>query len=352
MNDIYQLTWDEFNQKTLKEKLPYFTKNGRLYDILFSQQFSRELLDEIQPLTNKIRLISKTNEGKTWLKSLLSTKTAMLYFLQPSTRTFLSFATACQNLGLEILDVRSKKTSSEYKGENFEDTIRTFSSYADLIIMRHSEQGFAEKASFLLNKTKRSLPIINAGTGKDQHPTQALLDIFTLRRSFQETGGLYNKTIMMVGDLKRGRTVRSLCYLLKNFEKIKLIFSAPQVFAMEEDIKLFLKNQNIEFIETEEFEKYIPEADAIYMTRLQDEHDEINESKQYKQENYIFRKAHLKLLKANACILHPLPRREEIEESVDDDPRAVYWRQVRNGMWVRTALIAKVFEVDKKILEK
>lgn len=344
--------WAQWTALPESEKVKYLTVDGRLYDVLFSQQFNRALLDHLYVLTNRIRLISKTREGADWLSTLLSTKKAMLYFIQPSTRTFLSFWSACAVLGVRVVDVRSTETSSEVKGESSDDTLRTFSSYFDLLITRHPEQGYAERASFILGKTRRPIPVINAGSGKDQHPTQALLDIFTLRRSFEPTGGLRDKTIMMVGDLRRGRTVRSLCYLLANFEDIRIVFCSPKAYAMGDDIKQFLTRHKVRWSETEAFEATIPEADAIYMTRLQDEHDIAGETHAYDVSRYSFRPEHLKILRPSAVIMHPLPRRTEVDEEVDRDPRAVYWRQVRNGMWTRVALIAHLFGVDRRILDK
>lgn len=346
------LSWEAWQGLPESEKVKYLTVDGRIYDVLFSQQFNRALLDQLYVLTNKIRLISKTREGATWLSTLLVNKKALLYFIQPSTRTFLSFWSACTALGMQVADVRNQETSSEMKGESADDTLRTFSSYFDLIITRHPEKGYADRASYVLNRTRRPVPVINAGSGKDQHPTQALLDIFTLRRSFEPIGGLADKTIMMVGDLRRGRTVRSLCYLLSNFSNIKVIFCAPKAFAMEADIKEFLNRHKMEWRETEDFAGSLPEADAVYMTRLQDEHDTGGESKGYQVDKYSLRVEHLKTMKPGAVILHPLPRRTEIEEAVDADPRAMYWRQVRNGMWTRTALIAHIFGVGPRILDR
>lgn len=344
-------TFEQFQQISLPEKSQFFSNDGWLFDLVYSQQLSRQLLDELYVLTNKIRLISKTTEGSRWLGSLLSSKKAMLYFIQPSTRTFLSFQTACETLGMKVSDVRSTSTSSEVKGESFADTIRTFSSYFDLIVMRHPQAGCAEQASFVLNNTRRPIPVINAGSGKDEHPTQGLLDIFTLKKSFSSTGGLKNKTIMMVGDLKRGRTVRSLCQLLAQFEDIKIIFSSPKELEMNPDLYQFLDNAGVKYEVTNGFVDWVPLADAIYMTRIQDEWDEEGDKKIDVTE-WHFKEEHLKLLKSNAVILHPLPRRLEIEESVDNDPRAMYWRQVRNGMWVRVALIAHIFRLNRKILDR
>lgn len=316
------------------------------------QQFSHDFLEEICDLADKIREISRTKAGMEYLASILNHKRAMLYFVQPSTRTFLSFYSACQMLGIKCAEVRDPKTSSEIKGESEEDTVRTFSSYFDLIIMRHPRANFAEKIAHLLNDTDHPVPVINAGSGKDQHPTQALLDIYTLRRSFLHRGGIAQKQIAFVGDLRRGRTARSLALLLTQFAGIKLYFVAPPEYQIGRDILSFLDHQKTAYEITDDFEKVIPEVDAIYMTRLQDEWDqEEGISADIDIERFSFHERHLDLLKADGIIMHPLPRRQEIAVEVDSDPRAAYWRQVRNGMYIRVALIVGIFQRDKKILD-
>ncbi len=340
--------WKEFSEKPLSERLPLFSRNGRIYDVLFSQQFDRAFLDDLYDLTNRIRRIAKTREGTHWLHSLHNHQRAMLYFVQPSTRTFLSFQNACHILGFHTSEIRDPHTSSEIKGESPEDSIRTFSSYVDLIIMRHPQEGFAEKTAWLLNTSERPVPVINAGSGKDQHPTQALLDVYTLQRSFEHRGGIDGKVIAMVGDLKRGRTVRSLSYLMKNYRDVKLLYAAPPAFQIGEDIKQFLTLHNIPFEERDSLEDLLEEADAIYMTRIQDEHDEGARS-QSQYEEFSLRHKHLARMKPDAIIMHPLPRRGEIEVSIDKDPRAMYWRQERNGMWTRAALMTIIFASDDEV---
>ncbi len=347
--DLTKLSWEEFYKLPLNKKLGYFEKDGRMFDCLFSQQLSYKTLINLFNLANKIRKVAKEKGGHDWLQTLLSHKRAMLYFVQPSTRTFVSFQSACYILGLKVSEIRSTSTSSELKGESPEDTLRTFSSYADLIIMRHFEEGIAEKAAWLLNKTKRPISVINGGSGKDQHPTQALLDLYTLYLSFQDKGGIDNKTIVMVGDLKRGRTVRSLSYLLHHFNNVKIIYVAPDYLKIGDDVKAFLKRKKIPFKESNDLIKFLPEADAVYMTRIQDEYDINNESKNIDYTKYHLKKEHLKLMKKSAIIMHPLPRRQEIDIAVDNDPRAMYWRQERNGMWIRTALIAYLFRIENEI---
>jgi aspartate carbamoyltransferase catalytic subunit len=274
----------------------------------------------------------------------------MLYFTQPSTRTFLSFYAACQILGLKTAEVRDASTSSEMKGESPEDTVRTFSSYVDVMIMRTPLQGFAEKVAWVLSNTERPIPIINAGSGKDQHPTQSLLDIYTLQRSFERRGGPDGKRVAFVGDLARGRTVRSLAYLLTNYTDVKQYFVAPKQLQIGQDVLSQLDEAGVDYCLCEDLEPIIPEVDAIYMTRIQDEWDETpGESTEVDTSRFFFRYDHLAMLQPHAVIMHPLPRRKEIDPRVDEDPRAVYWRQVRNGMWIRVALIAETFGLDAQI---
>jgi len=344
-----QIAWEDFEKLKGSEKKAYFLKDGDIFHVIMSQQFDREFLDKMCELATKTRGIAKGHRGMRFLQSLLDNKRVMLYFVQPSTRTFLSFMSACQILGIKCSEVRDTTTSSEMKGESPEDTVRTFSSYVDLIVMRHPQERFVEKVAWMLNYTGRPVSVINAGSGKDQHPTQALLDIYTLHRSFENYGGIDGKSVAFVGDLLRGRTVRSLSYLLKNYEGVKIYYVAPKALQMAEDLKEYLKENNIHFEEHENIEEVIPLVDAIYMTRIQDEYDEFNESSQIDYSKYRLTREHLKILKPNAIIMHPLPRRAEIAPEVDNNHRAMYWRQVRNGMWIRVALMAKILKKDADI---
>jgi aspartate carbamoyltransferase catalytic subunit len=338
------VSWEDYQQLSQAEQASRLNQDGFPYHLLLAQQFNRGMLDEYCRLATRIRRIAKSKAGMKFLNSQLEHKRAMLYFSQPSSRTFLSFYAACQILGLKPAEVRDASTSSEMKGESREDTVRTFSSYFDLLIMRTKIQGFAEKMAWLLSNTERPVPIINAGSGQDQHPTQALLDIYTLQRSFDTMGGIEGKKIVFVGDLARGRTVRSLSSLLTHYPGVKLCFAAPDALQIGDDILQQLSEAGVEYEVTGDFEGQIPQADAIYMTRIQDEWDQVpGESNALDVSQYHFRAEHLAKLKQSAIIMHPLPRRQEIAVEVDNDPRAMYWRQVRNGMWVRVALIATIF---------
>lgn len=350
-NPLRKIEWMDFQKLSLIEKGSYFLKDSRPYHALIAQQFDRSMLDRFCDLATKIRRIGKTKGGLHFLQDLLSEKRAMLYFSQPSSRTFLSFYAACQIVGIKPAEVRDISTSSEIKGETPEDSVRTFSSYFDLIIMRHPSGGFAERIAWLLSNSDRPVPVINAGSGADQHPTQALLDVYTLQRSFEKIDGIDNKKIAFVGDLARGRTVRSLAYLLTLYSGVKQYFVAPETLQIGDDILAHLDKSGNEYEITNEFEKIIPEVDAIYMTRIQDEWDDSGDSKLIDTSWYHFEEKHLELLQPHAVLLHPLPRRREIAVEIDKDPRAVYWRQVRNGMWIRAALMLVIFnrvgEIDQ-----
>ena len=319
--------------------------------ILHSDQFDRKYLDKLCHLINNIRRLDKSKDGLMYLQGLLEHKRAMLYFTQPSTRTFLSFQSACQILGIKTSEIRDSSTSSERKGERIEDSLRTFASYVDLIVMRTPVPGLCDRTAETLDQTPRPVPVINAGSGPDQHPTQALLDIYTLHRSFKKQDGIDGKTVMMVGDLKRGRTVRSLSLLLQNYQNMRIIFSSPKQFRIDEDLRQQLTNSGISFEETEAFEEPLAEADAVYMTRVQDEYDdESGASQKVNSQAYHLRYEHLELMQADAVIMHPLPRRGELDVRIDDDPRAKYWRQERNGMWTRVAVITQLLGVESQIL--
>ena len=298
-----------------------------------SQQYSLENLLNLCKLTDTIRNIASTSEGLKYLKTILSDKRAILYFKQPSTRTFLSFQNACHILGISTSEIRDTSTSSETKGETELDAIKTFSQYVDLIIMRHPSSDFIFEISKNLPDDMR---IINAGSGSDQHPTQALLDFYTIWRY-----GLENKKVAFVGDLLRGRTVRSLSLLLNKINNIKLYFVAPKTFQIKNDI---LEQLNVEYEITDDFEKAMSDMDVIYMTRLQDEYGGINEIIDINK--YSINSSNINKMKDDAIILHPLPRRNEISVDVDNNHRAKYWQQCENGMWMRVALIMNMFGVN------
>ena len=355
MGKLTEIAWEEFEALAPEAKKLYLENPdcpGLPYHTLFAQQFDRPTLERLCALANRIRFINKSKEGALYLKNVLAHKRAMLYFSQPSSRTFLSHLAACQILGITTGSVRDAATSSEFKGESHEDSIRTFSSYFDMIIMRSPERGLAEKMAWELSNSERPIPILNAGSGKDQHPTQALLDIYTLVRSFEKKGGLDGRTVTFCGDLMRGRTVRSLSYLLTNFNNIRQIFVAPPELQVPADVVMTLAKKGVQFEVMDNLKEAIKVSDAVYMTRIQDEWDQAKgESAKIDTSHFKFGAEELAILRPDAIIMHPLPRRDEIATCCDHDPRAMYWRQMRNGMWIRAALIAATFGFERAIME-
>ncbi len=360
------------DRENAARRVAALNRNDKPFHVVLAQQFDRRTIEELCQLADMIRAIGGSRQGTQFLRTMLSHHRAMLYFIQPSTRTFLSFTAACQIVGIPYNEVRDRSTSSELKGESEEDTIRVLSQYFDLIIMRHPAEGFAERVAHMLNDMPRTIPVINGGSGKDQHPTQAMLDIYTLFRSFgtpasvaHGTGGqegrgrisaprytwnpFAGKTVAFVGDLKRGRTVRSLTYLLCRYPGVRLMFVAPPQLQIEEDILDYISRNGIEYELGDDIRGCIGDCDAIYMTRLQDEWDVDGESKAIDYDRYSLTYDMAKDFKPNLTIMHPLPRRHELDQELDALPQAKYWDQVRNGMWMRAALMASIFNVDVAI---
>ena len=261
-------------------------------------------------------------------------------FYEPSTRTRLSFEAAMLNLGGSVLGFSSADSSSASKGESVSDTIRVISCYADICAMRHPKEGAAYVAS-----TKSSIPVINAGDGGHQHPTQTLTDLYTIRSLKSR---LSNMTVGLCGDLKFGRTVHSLINALSRYEGIRFILISPPELKVPDYIKeSVLDAKNIEYRETTSLDDAMEELDILYMTRVQKERFFNEEDYIRMKDCYILDKEKMKLAKPDMYVLHPLPRVNEISVEVDDDPRAAYFKQVQNGVYVRMALIMTLLEVEK-----
>ncbi|MCR4652029.1 MAG: aspartate carbamoyltransferase [Lachnospiraceae bacterium] len=252
-------------------------------------------------------------------------------FYEPSTRTRLSFEAAMLNLGGNVLGFSDAGSSSAAKGESVSDTIRVISCYADICAIRHPKEGAAYVAA-----SKSSIPVINAGDGGHQHPTQTLTDLLTIKSL---KGDLNNFTIGMCGDLKFGRTVHSLINALSRYSGIKFIFISPVELKVPDYITEMLKDKGITYEEVEKLEDVMPDLDILYMTRVQRERF-FNEEDYVRLKNfYILTKEKMELAKPDMLVLHPLPRVNEISVEVDDDPRAVYFKQAQYGVYVRMALI-------------
>ncbi len=286
------------------------------------------LLNTAEDIIENPKKYSKLCEGK---------KLATLFF-EPSTRTRLSFEAAMYELGGNVIGFSEASSSSAAKGESIADTARTISCYADIIAMRHPKEGAPYVASM-----KATVPVINAGDGGHNHPTQTLADLLTIKR---EKGGFENLTVGLCGDLKFGRTVHSLINALSRYNNIKFVMISPEELCVPEYVKNnVLLPKNIEFVEERSLEKAMPELDILYMTRVQRERF-FNEADYIRlKDTYILTPEKLENAKKDLCILHPLPRVNEISVAVDDDPRACYFKQVLNGKYMRMALILKLLEV-------
>ena len=265
-------------------------------------------------------------------------KLATLFF-EPSTRTRLSFEAAMYELGGNVLGFSEAQSSSSAKGESVSDTVKVVGYYADIIAMRHPKEGAPLVASM-----KAGIPVINAGDGGHNHPTQTLTDLLTINR---EKGRFNNLTVGFCGDLKFGRTVHSLIGALARYENVKIVLVSPKELTVPEYIKEeVLKAKNIEFVETTNLEEVMPELDILYMTRVQKERF-FNEQDYIRlKDSYILTPEKLEIAKPDMCVLHPLPRVNEIAVAVDDDPRAKYFEQAKNGKYIRMALILKLLEVE------
>ena len=264
---------------------------------------------------------------------LLDGKLVATLFFEPSTRTRLSFETAVQRLGGRVIGFSDAATSSSSKGETLHDTIKMVSNYVDLIVMRHPVEGAARYASEITN-----VPVINAGDGSNQHPTQCLLDLYSIRKT---QGTLENLEITMVGDLKYGRTVHSLVQAMCHFNA-KFNFVSPQELRMPTTVIQHIIDAGLEYHEYTDLEEVIPHSDIIYMTRVQRERFPDPLEYEKVKNAYILRNYMLEPAKENCRILHPLPRVNEINEDVDPNPKAYYFQQAQNGLYVREALIAAI----------
>ena len=292
--------------------------------------FSKE---DIMDLLEKARSFEENPNRK-----VLDGKVIATLFFEPSTRTRLSFETAVNRLGGRIIGFSDAATSSSSKGESLKDTIIMVSNYVDLIIMRHHLEGAARYASEV-----SSVPIINAGDGANQHPTQTMLDLYSI---YKTQGTLENLNITMVGDLKYGRTVHSLLQAMSHFNPI-FHFVAPDELKMPQEYKIFCEEHNIPYYEHSDFsEEVINQTDILYMTRVQRERfTDLMEYERVK-DVYILRNSMLAGSKPNLRVLHPLPRVNEIAYDVDDNPKAYYFQQAKNGLYARQAIICKLLGID------
>jgi len=302
----------------------------KLKHVIESQQFTVPLLTELFDRSRGMERVVSRGGSLDYQNRIMAT-----LFYAPSTRTRLCFEAAMQRLGGRVLSTEHAQAfSSEIEGEQVEDTIRIIAGYADVIVIRHSEAGGAKRAAQV-----SPVPVINAGDGDGgQHPTQALLDLYTIYRE-RSLDGL---SVAIIGELDRGRTARSLAYLLAKFERVKIFFVSPPELQMKPDILAYLDEHGVRYQLEPNLDKVIGEVDVVYQTRIRpDRMSDLAGPRRYAISSAVLQK-----MKADALILHPLPRTVELDKSVDEDPRALYFRQARNGLYVRMALLTMLLEKD------
>jgi aspartate carbamoyltransferase catalytic subunit len=295
----------------------------KLRHVVSSEQFRP---DELAALFARAEALAGVRDGR------LAQRIMASLFYEPSTRTRLSFESAMLRLGGSILGTEAAHTfSSAIKGETLEDTVRMVSTYADIIVLRHDQQGAAVRAASVA-----TVPVINAGDGPGEHPTQALLDLFTIQR---EVGRIDGVSVAFCGDLRFGRTARSLALLLSQYPGVRFIFVAPQVVQVGTDIIARLDERSVPYMLTDNLREVIGDVDVVYQTRVQRER--FTDITEFEEANSAFRidASVMRELRPNAVLMHPLPRVDEIAAEVDADPRAAYFRQAANGVTLRMALL-------------
>ena len=302
----------------------------KLQHVVESQQFTVPLLMELFDRSRGMERVVARGGTLDYQDRIMAT-----LFYEPSTRTRFSFEAAMHRLGGRVLSTEQAKSfSSEIEGEQVEDSIRIIGSYADVIVIRHHEVGGAERAARV-----SPVPVINAGDGNGgQHPTQALLDLYTIYRE-RPLDGL---SVAFIGELDRGRTARSLAYLLAKFDRVKVFFVSPPELQMKPDILQYLDQHGVSYELESDIDRVVGQVDVIYQTRIRPE----RMANVATLRRFAINSAVLPRIRANALIMHPLPRTVELDKTVDDDPRALYFRQATNGLYVRMALLTMVLDRD------
>lgn len=298
-------------------------------DILSVSQFNRGSLDYIFGVAHEMQVLVERFGSA----DLLQGKILANLFYEPSTRTSSSFMAAMLRLGGQVIPINNVQYSSVTKGESLPDTVRTLECYSDVIVLRHPEVGAAATAAHYASK-----PIINAGDGVGEHPTQALLDLFTIVQELERLDGL---RVAMVGDLKYGRTVHSLTKLLVNYN-VEFVFVNPDILPMPADVLGVVQDHGRTFQETKDVHAIIGDVDVLYVTRVQKERFTDMAEYDRVKEQYVVDEELMTHAKERMVVMHPLPRINEISYAIDNDPRAAYFRQMRNGMFIRMALLAAV----------
>ncbi|MBB6695330.1 aspartate carbamoyltransferase [Cohnella xylanilytica] len=300
-----------------------------LYHVLGAKQFSRTELDELFAAARRMEDVVRAGGNRSHEGRIMTT-----LFFEASTRTRLSFESAMSRLGGSVIGTENAaQFSSAIKGETLEDTIRIVSGYSDVIVMRHTDIGAAKRAAAVAD-----VPVLNAGDGAGEHPTQALLDAYTIEK---EAGRIDGVRIAMVGDLAYGRTVHSLSYILANYRDVMIYYISPENVRIPSSVKRYMDEKGIRYEETTDLDAVAGSIDVLYQTRIQKERFPSPEEYDKAAGQYIVDEKLMSLMSKNSIVLHPLPRAGEISEAVDGDPRAAYFRQAQNGLYIRMALVDK-----------
>jgi len=321
--------------------------DGRLAHIISAEHFDLDFLRTIHETTNAARRISKIDPE--YLKGLLRHTSILNYFAQPSTRTFLSFSRAESKLGIQREEVRDLKTSSTAKGESDLDALRTQSSFFEGMVVRHKSDHYGHFGVWAMQNSRRPLHIFNAGSGTKEHPTQAILDHYTMEESL---GSIDGKTIAFYGDCLRSRVIHSGARLLALHKDVTVYFVAPERLQIDVETEEYIRKRGVVVHKINTGIGELPSfVDVNYMTRLQDEYGLTAEK--YPPE-LIFTVEHLNMMPVTSILMHPMPKREEIDPRLDyiNDDRIKLWRQQRNGMWTKTGMISYIYGVDEQIREK
>lgn len=319
---------------------------NRIKSLVCAQQLSRSSIEHLINLAEFIRSSGSDINIMKHLKTILATKSCILFFPQCSTRTFSSFSLAAQTLGMIVEEIRDPQFSAINKGESEIDCLIALGTLSDLIIIRHINTSFVYSVLDEFFSRGIETHIINAGNGSDQHPTQAMLDFYTISAHFDILTSNEELSVAFVGDLKRSRAVRSLSYILSLYPQITQIFVAPSELQIEHDILTHLKENSIQTFCTDSLDTVLSEADVFYMGRIQDEYGETSQEIRQEYCKYHLTTDKVNLMKPKACILHGLPRRTELPAEIDRDLRAKYWEAVSRGKQIRIALLLYLFGYD------
>jgi aspartate carbamoyltransferase len=351
------LTLSEFTEalEVSSRRRALLMRDGRPCFVLMSQQFDVAELDKLFDVATAIRRLDRHRDGRVVLRGLLHGVRVMNLFAQPSTRTAESFIAAADKLGASTRLVTDLRTSSFAKGETVEDSVRTLASFFDAIVARHPDDDFAVRASWALWRGPRKIPVVSAGSGKSQHPTQSLLDAYTLRHAWAEQGGLAGKRVLVIGDVARNRAARSLAYILAKFPVGRIDFVSQGQYKPDDGLLSYLGEHGVQWEILSDLHETIAKRgkdyDALYVTRLQQEWD-AGGGPLGTDDAFVLRANERSSLRDDCVILHPLPRVNELPVEWDDHPGFLVWKQVRNGMWIRAALFATLFAADDEVLAR